>query len=805
MPIRTSKWFVAVVAIFSTGTPSWATGILVPTDRKIECLSIVYQRLNIEIREQAAVTKVVQEFRNHTSNPLEAYYLFPLPKDAGVENFAMWVDGKKVEGEVVEANKARTVYEDVVRRLKDPGLLEHMGQNLWRVRVYPVPANGTQKIEISYSELVPSDAGVAEYRYPLRAGNKAFTTEQDFTVNVELHSQIPLKSVYSPAHDVSVSKKGDHKAVVSFEQTKYPLNRDFSLFWTVSEKDIGLSTLFHRPDKEDEGYFLALISPPSEPEVRNRVPRDVVFVVDTSGSMQGEKMEQAKGALKYCLNSLEKEDRFAVVEFSTSVRAFKDELAKADKNHIQEAVEWVDELTAKGGTAIDDALRAALQLRSDDNRNFTIVFLTDGLPTIGETNIGAILKNVDNRNTASTRIFTFGVGDDVNTHLLDQLAERTRSASVYVRANENIETKVSSFYAKVSHPVLTDLALKVVGDKVKLEQIYPPKLPDLFHGGQLTVLGRYKGDGDVVLRLTGSVGEEKRTFDHEVKFPKKETDHEFVSGIWARRKVGYLLDQIRINGEKSELVDEVVRLAKRYGIATPYTSYLVVPDEPQVAQQTPGARPFLTGGVSGVEGRTLRRSRMAIAGDEVQILALQPELRFEKALPRIMINEELEKSGTYVYRGVVRGEPAQPKTPASADPQSGRSLSLGGGVMGLGQTSGRQAVDFAERLDKLKRASDAATAARTVDGVRYMNVDGVWVDERVKEGAQIVAVQYLGAAYFKMLELHPELKNLFALGEHVLFLTPSGQAVLIAAEGKDEIPEAELRAWFESKPAESKE
>lgn len=800
-------FLISATAMLAAAAPSWATGILVPTDKSVDCLSIVYQRLNIEIREQAAITKVQQEFRNHTNKPLEAYYLFPLPKDAGVKNFAMWVDGKKVEGEVVEADKARTVYEDVVRRLKDPGLLEHMGQNLWRVRVYPIPANGTQKIEISYSELVPSDAGVAEYRYPLRAGNKAFTTEKDFTVNIELHSQVPLKSVYSPSHDVDVDKKGDHQAIVSFEQSKYPLNRDFSLFWTVSEKDVGLSTLFHRKDKDEKGYFLALISPPSKPERKTRVPRDIVFVVDTSGSMKGEKIEQAKGALKFCLNSLDKQDRFAIVEFSTTATEFSDELKKANEKNINDAIEWGQDLSAQGGTAIDDALKAAFKFRPSEARNFTIVFLTDGLPTIGETNVGNILKNLENRNSSTTRIFAFGVGDDVNTHLLDQLANQTRATSVYVRADENIESKVSSFYSKISHPVLTDLSLKLVGDKVKLLDIFPPQLPDLFHGSQLTVLGRYTGNGDVAVRLSGTMGEEDKTFDYEVKFPKKESDHDFVAGIWARRKVGYLLDQIRINGEKSELVDEVVRLAKDYGIATPYTSYLVVPGEPQLAS-APERRFGLWDGTTNYRQMLQERSeslpRLRAGSDAPfgrgrlgEAQSVQSDSRMGSSAPAA--GEDLVQestAGKLVYRSLAR----QP-SPSRQSDVSGLAPRVENPVPAdaLGLQSGKQAVDVAQQLERLKTAGEAAaSASRTVDGVRFLSVGGVWVDQRVKDGSEVIAVQYLGQAYFKLLELRPELNKIFSLGDHVLFLTPSGHAVFIGPKGADEVPEETIKQWLQA-------
>jgi Ca-activated chloride channel family protein len=263
--------------------------------------------------------------------------------------------------------------------------------------------------------------------------------------------------------------------------------------------------------------------------------------------------------LRFCLENLTAKDRFALINFSTGVNLYKDGLLEASSEQIKQANKWVDELDATGGTAINDALATALGLRSkDEGRGFTIVFFTDGEPTIGETNPEKILKNVAAKNTATTRIFTFGVGDDVNATFLDQLADQTRAVSTYVRPAEDISVKVAGLYAKISHPVLASLKLSVTND-VTITDVYPPQLPDLFHGQQLIVLGRFSGKGASAVRLTGSVGMESKEFAYDLTFPDKTNDdRSFVEPIWARRKVGYLLDQIRANGEKKELVDEAV-------------------------------------------------------------------------------------------------------------------------------------------------------------------------------------------------------------------------------------------------------
>jgi Ca-activated chloride channel family protein len=558
-----------------------ARGILIPVEKEVPPLAMLNHQVTITIEDQVAVTHIEQTFRNHTDRKLEATYVFPVPKGASVRKFAMWVDGKKVAGELVEAAKAKQIYTSIVQRTMDPGLLEYMGNNLLKLSVFPVPPKGDQKIEITYTSVAPSENGLIEYVYPLKTDGKAVSTLEKFSIKVSLKSQHPIQNIYSPSHAITMIRPNERQAEIGFEKDQAALDRDFQLYYTAGTKDVGLTALTHRPVGGSPGYFMLLVSPRAELSKTQHVPRDIVLVLDTSGSMRGKRMTQARNALKYCLGNLQKQDRFAIINFATTVNKHTEKLLNADPDQVTQAKKWVDGLEASGGTAIDDALKAALEFRTkEEGRTFTIVFFTDGQPTIGETNTDKILQNVMDKNTASTRIFTFGVGDDLNATFLDQLAEKTRALSTYVREFEDIETKVTSLYSKISNPVLTNLKLEL-SENVKLSEVYPPQLPDLFHGTQLVVLGRYTGEGKAKVTLNGKDGKESRQFVSDTTFSEKTAAAKnFVEDLWARRKVGYLLDQIRMNGEKKELVDEVVVLAKRYGITTPYTSYLVVPDAP---------------------------------------------------------------------------------------------------------------------------------------------------------------------------------------------------------------------------------
>src|SRR5262245_1761907 len=571
---------VLTVLLAAAGSAS-ANGLLIPEDKQLPPLAMLNHSVKITLEDQVAITHVEQVFRNHTDRQLEATYIFPVPKGASVTKFTMWVNGKETHGELLPADKARDVYTSVVRRTQDPGLLEYIGNNMLRMRVFPVPAKGDQKVAFTYQSVAEKESGLVEYIYPLKTDGKATATLEKFGISATIKSQHGVQNVYSPTHALNVKRVSDKEVNIEFERNQGLLDKDFQMFYSTGDKDVGLTALLHRPVASENGYVMLLLTPKIEMSKKYEVPRDMVMILDTSGSMRGVKMEQAKKALKYCLNNLGPNDRFALMNFATTVNKYKEGLLENTSDQLEQARKWVDRLEATGGTAINDALAAGLDLRTkDESRTFTIVFFTDGQPTVGETNIDKILKNTLAKNTASTRIFTFGVGDDVNATFLDKLADETRAVATYVRPAEDIEAKVSGLYAKISHPVLTNLKIAATNG-IGFNEVYPPQLPDLFHGGQVQVLGRFTGQGPSAIKLTGQVGMEQKEFAYDLTFPEKTADDkEFVEHIWARRKVGYMLDQIRAHGESKELKDEVIALARKYGITTPYTSWLIAPDAP---------------------------------------------------------------------------------------------------------------------------------------------------------------------------------------------------------------------------------
>lgn len=571
--------FLSGVVLVALSCLARADGFIVPRpippDVQIPPnLSVKYHRVGVEIDNQVARTTVDQVFVNHYHRDIEGTYILPIPEKASISDFSMFVGNEELRGKLLDKDEARRIYEEIVRRRKDPALLEYFGDGMFQASVYPIPAHGDTRIKLYYSQVLERDAGVCGYRYTLGTEKFSQNPLESVELTVRIESKTPITSIYSPSHDVRVERHGNHRATVTYVEEHTRPDKDFLLYYTVSNEEIGLDLLtFENEDRER--FFLTLISPRFELDGRRASSKDILFVLDTSGSMQGEKIDQAKGALSFCLNSLETGDRFNVIDFDDQVRPFKPAPVRADRTNIREALSFVAGCRAEGGTNINDALlRGFGQIGRSESTSF-IIFLTDGLPTVGETDITKILANTEEANRTATRLFVFGVGYDVNTRLLDGVAGDHHGVSDYVHPSEDIEVKVSHFFTKVSHPILTEIELTF--DGVETFDLYPRELPDVFKGSQILVLGRYKGNGRARVTLAGRSGGGERKMDFDVRFTGGR-QNDFVPRLWATRKIGYLIDQLRLHREDKELVAEIVRLSKKYGVITEYTSFLVDAD-----------------------------------------------------------------------------------------------------------------------------------------------------------------------------------------------------------------------------------
>jgi Ca-activated chloride channel family protein len=557
---------------------TWADGIIIP--RPWVDLAIERHIVEVSIQDQAATTNIDQSFLNLSEfGQVEGTYVFPLPEGAAISAFSMFVDGQALSAELLPADEARKIYEDIVRQQIDPALLEYAGRGAYRARIFPIIAGQPKRVQLSYSEIIPERSAIRKYIYPLNTEKFSARPLTVVSVSVDITTTSPIKNVYSPSHDIQVEKIDDHHVKVVYADENTTPNTDFVLYYSVSQDDVGVNLMTYRtPD--DLGFYMLLVAPKIDVPQTDVAPKRMAVVLDRSGSMLGEKMTQAREALKFVLRNLNPQDQFNIFDYSTLVSSYANQMVAVNPDVLSAALAYADRLQASGGTNIHQALLTALGQfpASADGYVNMILFLTDGLATIGTTHNETILKDVNAKNASSVRIFTFGVGYEVNTHLLDLLGTQNSGTSTYVKPNEDIETEVSAFYEQVSNPILSNLALDF--GNISTSDVYPSDLPDLFKGTQLVQLGRYSIPGNTPVVLSGTANGKPLSFSQQVLFPAQAEDHNFLPRLWATRKIGYLLDQIRLNGEAQELVDEIVSLSRTYGIITPYTSFLIVEDTP---------------------------------------------------------------------------------------------------------------------------------------------------------------------------------------------------------------------------------
>jgi len=700
-------------------------------------MEVQEQKVSIKVTDQIAETTVKQVFYNPNRSRLEGHFIFPVPKGAVLTDFRMDINGEMQKAELLKAEKARKIYEDIVRNAQDPALLEYAEHDLYKVRIFPIEPNSTKRTRVTYKQVLKKDSGLVSYKYPLNTGKYSAKPIKTLSVKMEIESQTPLKSIYSPSHEVEIKRDGAKKAVIGYEEKNALPEDNFAIYFTPQKTELGLNLLTHRPDPDKDGYFLLLLSPGIDVKQDKVVEKDVAFVLDTSGSMAGKKIEQAKKALEFCLHNLNEGDRFEVVRFSTEAETLFSGLKEVSKASREKALKFVGGLKPIGGTAINDAMAATLKLRpKDSKRPFVVIFLTDGRPTVGITGEKQIVQNVKDE-AGKTRVFCFGIGNDVNTHLLDKITESTRAFSQYVLPSEDIEVKVSQFYTKINEPVLADPDV-VVSWEANLKQFYPAPLPDVFKGDQLVVVGRYSGKGKGDLLLAGQVNGKPVKKEYPVEFVDESDKHDFIPRLWATRRVGYLLDQIRLHGENKELKEEVTALAKKYGIVTPFTAYLILEDD-RVNNVAVNRR--LLGGLD---------------GDARAVRALEANLHSLKA----------DKSGA----GAVAA--------ARAQQSLSYALTAGSSLKRSNKEAARPAAKpgaYAPAANYFSgaRGGQVQQNVRFVAGRSFYQNGTCWIDadiQTLKKQTKKIRIKFGSKAYFKLVAEKPSALKWISLGKHVEFV-----------------------------------
>jgi len=546
---------------------------------------VVVTALDVDIQVSGPVARVTQNITLHNRFGRDAEFdlVFPLGKDDSITGADLRMGSETLEGIVYGKAEAARIYRQLTRKLRDPALLEHYGERLFRARVFPVPAKGKATLSLTYNQVVRPEADLMRLHVPLTAFRRV-AGPLDLTVRGTIRSRHVVTTLYSPTHALShttgkpSSDNLQHVKTFALHQKKMRPDLDFVAYYKA-RGDAGLidvSVLSDRPDRNKPGYFLAVVNGIPDPNLEPE-PRDVVFVIDRSGSMQGKKIDQAKAALKFLIERLRPEDRFNLITYSSGVDAFESELASPTADTMATALTYAKAIESGGGTNIQAALQAALAQFKDAGRTNQIIFLTDGLPTEGERDHREICVQAKKANKHGARIVAFGVGHDVNGAFLDRLAVQNNGLSEYVLPTDNIEDKVPGFYSRMQSPLLLDAKLAFQG--VKVMDVFPRETGDIYGGHQVLVTGRYLSPGPARFVVTGRRGDQHHQFTTEVDLAagSRGDGNQIVPRVWADKKIGYLVDEIRLNGKNPELVNEIVRLGQRFGILTEYTSFLAAP------------------------------------------------------------------------------------------------------------------------------------------------------------------------------------------------------------------------------------
>ena len=734
---------LAAVQLLTPGDAD-AFGLLVPQDDRLPALRLAEQQVVVEIDDRAAVTHVTQVFENNTDQQLEATYYFAVPEGAATTEFALWMNGERIEGRVTGRDEARAIYEGIVRRMQDPGLLEYVDQDLFQARIFPIPARGRQTVEIEYASVLQQVGTDLQYIYPLDESMGA--TIGEFEFEAAILSPTPIQRVYSPRQDMEFDG-GEQLHHAYWRTTAASTGEDIELYINRGGDDVGASVLTWDPDDGGDGYFMLTLTPSEQLAHLEVLPKQVTFVIDTSGSMAGVKMDQARNSLRQMIGQLRAEDTFNVVSFSTGVRSVFNEPQLASRSNLNEALEWVADLEAQGNTNISGALERAVEDPASDDRPHVILFLTDGVPTEGNTNIDTIIRSASSGvNGHDRRIFSFGLGYDVNTRLLDGMARAGRGESGYVRPDEEIGDIVGTFYASIGDPLLTALELEFAG--VEVQQVHPSPMPDLYRDGQVTVFGRFEGGSEATVRVIGRAGRERIELRHELNFTTgARGDRDFIGNLWATRRIDTLLGQIQQSGENADNVQEIMALATRWNIVTPYTSYLTTEpgyDNTALADPAPTGRAPSTSasrpGRGDADEEAANFAPMPSASPAPQSASVQPD----------MVGGTVRARGMNAASG---GASAAPSRDARSE---------------VGQAAVEDSIAWNERA-RSQTVTDSPSNVRAVAGRSFSNRQGVWMESGTESRSVDVTLAPFSDAYFRLLSENPEIADIFALGTIVRF------------------------------------
>jgi Ca-activated chloride channel family protein len=727
--------------------------------------------VRVTVADRVLQYEVEERFVNRGGRVGEADYLFPLPKGGAFQDLKLSIDGKLIAGEILPADRARGIYEEIVRRQRDPALVEWMGRGLLRTRIFPIAPGEERRVVVRFQAVAEreGDAVRVDYfagseaargsRFAGREGVLADPPRSPRSEHREPRTSFTLAypddgtygSPYSPTHSLRSSGRGSTRVVeVQGDASDVTILLPLRLARAAS-----ITVISHAPGRED-GFALIRLTPPAG---RARAtPRDVTFVVDVSGSMAGDKLRQAKAAGKQMLETLRPGDRFRIIDFATDVRTFRDDFVAATRANLAEARRYLDSLESQGGTNIEGALREALGAPVRDDRLDeldagarlpVVLFVTDGEASVGERDTEALAAQAGARR-GRTRIFTFGLGADVNVALIERLALEGHGTAQFVRPAESVERMVGIVASRLTDPLVTDVRVRAEG--TRLSRMHPAGPIDIFSGQDLVVFARYEGSGRATIRFDGRTPGGPVSWRQVVDLPERERGNLFVPRLWATQRIGYLSAERRRNGGSSETDAEIRELGERFGIPTEFSSYLVL--EP---------------GMVMAEGRIdqTRAGRIGAGARDVVGATSAP--------------------------GAVRAGRPGSRTEALAAPAmpEERERSFEAAKVAVAQRAATSLSEADAASGELASGNGGAGTVRRVAARLFVQRDGVWVDAGYREGMRIVKIKAFSAAYFAVIDRLPELRPALAVGDRAIIAGRSA-AIEVGEEGAERLDEREL-------------
>lgn len=729
------KYILSFVFVLLWTVESVAGGfIIIDNNKKAKCAScsnlqeytITPQSETVEVRikNQQATTQIQQAFYNSFNRKTQGSFYFPIPHQKAVQDLTFTLNGKSMKAEKLDEATVLQLQKDHIQKHLDPSLLQVYGQDLYQINLGEIEPRSKKQITISYKENLLKNSNITAYDYPFHLQKKQ-TALENISFKVSIFSDESIKDIYSPTFNIASARTNEHEAIVEFEEQNYQLNRDFKLFYSTDSNDIGTTLITHKETTEEEGYFYLNLTPAIEIEHLEILEKDITFVLDCSGSMVGEKMEQAKKALLFCVKNLNENDRFNIVRFSTEAEALFDELEGFNEGNLTQALAYIKALKATGGTNIDEALDLALDVEKSHERPYMVVFITDGKPTIGVTKELPLIESVQRNNKNNAKIFTFGIGDDLNARLLDRINETTKAYGTYIGTDENIEIKITNFYNKVSSPILTDVTLAFEG--VNASKIYPQDLPDLSKGNALMVFGKYQKGGNAKAVLKGKMNGVEQQFDFDLNFEDINAENNFIESLWSTRQVGYLLNEIRSNGEYEDTKQEIVHLSQKHGIITPYTTHLILQQEAQKESEN-------------AEIPSLNSINLQVL-DKEQLLKKVAQMEYDN-----MLNKRTGAESVQASREV------NALCQASNESQ---------------MTQGQNRLNYAEHKGKFQNIQDRI---QTIQDQVFFNNKDTWSATYLDlNPIETKKIQFNSSAYFELLQNDPAIAPYLSLGRSIQF------------------------------------